>query len=93
MKFKTKITLCLWKRYFDVGFGILNYVKYFVLLGGFLSGSIETTLIVGVIYAILCFIVGWAWLNSDFYTADTELSNRYNLFVDEMRKKIGKPNK
>lgn len=93
MKFETKIKLNLYKRYFDTGLGLTNYAKYFIAFFGLASRKVLTTLIIGFLYAVFCFFLGWWWLNSDFYKAEVELSNRYNLFVLEMRKKIGIPNK
>ena len=88
MKFKTKLYLCLLKRYFDVGFGLLNYLKYPLILLGFAIPNVKGIIFFSLAYGILCFILGWAWLNSDFYTADTELSNKFNPFVKEVRTKL-----
>lgn len=93
MRFSFKLKVALWKRYFDVGFGLLNYVKYPLVLLGFAVPNVNAIIIVSLAYGFLCFFLGWAWLNSDFYRAETEISNQYNIFVDQMRKKIGKPNK
>jgi hypothetical protein len=92
MRFKTKIKLCLWKRYFDTGLGLTNYIKYFILFFGVASRDVISTLLIAFLYGLASLILGWYWLNSDFYKADTELSNQYNLFVEQMRKKIGLPN-
>lgn len=88
MNFNTKIKLCLWKRYFDTGMGLTNYVKYFILFFGVSSVNVTATLIIAFLYAVASFFLGWYWLNSDFYKADTELSNQYNIFVEQMRKKF-----
>ena len=97
MKFNLKIKICLYKRYFDTGLALTNYFKYFIILFGAYSFvekiDLKITFVLMILYAVGCFVLGWAWLNSDFYKADIEISNKYNLFVAEMRKKIGKPNK
>lgn len=88
ISFEKKIKFCLWKRYFDTGMGLTNYVKYFILFFGVASTDVFTTLLIAFLYAIGSFFLGWYWLNSDFYKADTELSNQYNIFVEQMRKKF-----
>lgn len=88
MQLETKIKICLYKRYFDTGLGLTNYAKYFLVLFAFASRDIITTMVMATAYGIACFFMGWAWLNSEFYKADTELTNRYNIFVDEVRLKL-----
>jgi len=86
MKFNAKLKVCLWKKYFDTGFGLLNYLKYPLVLLGFAVPDVSAIIIISVLYAVVCFFLGWAWLNSEFLTAETEVGNRYNLFVREMRR-------
>jgi hypothetical protein len=92
MKFKTKYKICLWKGYFDKGLSLTSYVKYLIGFFALASLNIKLTLIIGFIYAICCFFLGWIWFRSGFIKAEIEVSNNFNLFVKEMRKKIVKPN-
>ena len=87
-KFKTKMRLVLMKRYFDTGLGLTNYFKYLILFFGVTSNDVKTTLYIAMGYAVVCFFLGWFWLNSDFYTAEQEVSNNYNPFVKQMRRRI-----
>lgn len=89
---KAKYKFLLWKRYFEMGYSITNYVKYMIVLFGIspAGASAELLLGIGVLYAICCQIVGWAWFRYGFMEADTEITNRYNTFVKEMREKVGK---
>ena len=84
--FKWKFTL--YKRYFDTGYGITNYIKYFIALFGLSSLHVGTTLILALIYAALCFFIGWAWFKYRFAEIDTEVGNQVNRFMREMREKI-----
>lgn len=93
MNFKTKYRINIYKRYFDTGLGLTNYFKYVIAFFGLASKNLKWTMIVAIVYGIFCFFLGWWWLKSDFYKAEIEVSNNYNLFVEEMRKKFVKPNK
>jgi len=88
MKFKTKYKLCLWKSYFDKGLGLTNYVKYLIAFFSLASRDIEAILFLGAIYGVFCFLLGWWWYSSDFIEAEIEVSNKFNKFVKEMRRKI-----
>lgn len=92
MNFNLKIKLCLYKKYFDTGIGLTSYAKYIIAFFGLASRDTTSTLIIAFSYLISCFFLGWWWLNSDFYKAEIELGNRYNIFVEEVRKKIKKGN-
>jgi hypothetical protein len=88
MKF---IKFALHKRYFDTGFGVLNYLKYPLVLLGFAVPDVKLILFFAFFYALICYILGWWWLNSGMTDAETEISNRYNPFVKELRNKFGIP--
>ena len=75
----------LYKRYFDVGYGITSYVKYFIAFFGLSSLNVGKTLLLGLLYAVLCSVVGYFWFRGDFAEVDQEIGNRFNLFVREMR--------
>jgi len=90
-----KFRYLLYRRYFDQGYGILNYFKYFIILIGFervLKDNLESTIWILIGYAIFCFIAGWAYIHYGFWETEIELSNRFNPFIKEMRDKFGKPN-
>ena len=92
VKFEYKVLFCLHKNYLDTGFGLLNYLKYFMY--AYAGADIISTqnydraFIVGAIYLILCYIIGYIWYNTDMARASAEIGNRYNLFIEEMRKKL-----
>jgi len=88
MNFESKLKFCLLKRYFDTGLALTNYVKYLILFFGVTTTDFSNTFLIAFLYGIFCFWLGWFWLNSDFMKADTEISNRYNLFVHEVRKSM-----
>jgi hypothetical protein len=79
------LKVALHKRYFDTGFGVLNYLKYPLVLMGFAIPKVKLIIVVAVLYAMFCYILGWWWLNDGMMDAETEVSNRYNPFIKEMR--------
>lgn len=88
MKFENKYRLCLYKSYFDTGMAWTNYLKYLLVAFGFASQSVYWTLIIGFIYAFGSFLLGWALFKYGWVKAAIEVSNKQNLFVKEVRKKI-----
>ena len=87
-----KFKLNLHKSYFEKGFGILNYIKYFILVFGaqsFATGiSMWITGILFFIFFVVCYIVGWIWFNFGWFEQEIEVSNQFNCFVKEMREKV-----
>ncbi len=91
----------LLKRYFEQGYGLTSYVKYLIFLMGIgeiiVNKSYKFVMILGILYGISCFIIGWAWYKFGLYETDTEISNRFNPFVKEIRngevKIFGRTNK
>ena len=77
----------LWKAYFDKGYGVTSYFKYLFAIIGIagLEGKILIPLFL--LYGLSCFLIGWIWYHYGITTAETEVGNKYNLFVKEMRKK------
>lgn len=92
MRFHTKYRILLWKNYFDTGFGLLNYFKYFIGFYALASREIAITLWAALIFAVFCFFFGYFYYKYDWVRAQNEVSNRYNLFVEEMRLKIKSKN-
>lgn len=90
MKFKTKYKILLLKRYFDTGYGITNYFKYPLIFFGAYSFQtnidLMITLLISIIWGVFCFIFGWAFIKYDWYKIDLEITNKLNIFVEEMRK-------
>ena len=86
--FELKVKLLLHKRYFDQGMGLLNYAKYIVLFFGFASANVRSTMILALIWGVLCYILGRYYYRKKWMDADMEISNRVNPFVDQMRKFI-----
>ena len=88
--------ILLWKRYFDTGFGLLNYVKYLIMfigLNGVLQNNINFAMGLVVLYAVICFFTGWAYINYGFWETEQEIINRFNPFQQQIRKKFAIPNK
>lgn len=92
MKWKTKYKLVLYKTYFDKGYALTTYFKYLIILFGFYTvlTDIDFQFVIGIalLYGFACFFIGWYWLRGDWYKAEIEVGNRYNLFVKEMRKRF-----
>ena len=80
-----KFRFLLWKRYFDTGLSVTGYVKYLIAFFGVASSDVRMTLVLGIIYGMLCFVIGYAWYRYDFVEANNEIDNRFNRFVREMR--------
>lgn len=82
----------LWKKYFDLGTGITNYFTKVLVLAGFaavLGGmKITTTLILGFVYGVFCLFLGWIWVKVGIFEAEQEVSNVYNLFMRQVRRKL-----
>ncbi len=83
-----KFAFLVAKRYFETGYSITSYVKYVIALVGLSTLNMEKTLILAAVYIPVCFLVGWVWYRWDFAGAETEIGNRFNYFVREMREKI-----
>lgn len=76
------------KAYFDKGFGFLSYLKYIILLLGVdrvIAGDTKMMLLMSIGYMILCFAIGFIMYHYKLVETENEISNRYNLFVKEMR--------
>ncbi len=83
-----------WKRYFDTGLGLTSYVKYLIAFLGLYSISakisLKWTVVVGILYMIGCFFLGWIWIKYKLADQENEISNQLNPFQKEMRKKLKK---
>ena len=86
-----KEKILLQKRYFDTGYGITSYIKVVVAIfgiGAIATGDKLFPIILILLYGAFCYILGWAYFKYGWYTIDLEITNKFNLFVKEMRKKI-----
>lgn len=85
-----KYKLSLWKAYFDIGFGLLNYLKYpifFIGLGAAVSKVAASWIILFAFgYGVICFLLGWAWIRFGFLDAQNEVANNFNPFCRIMLK-------
>lgn len=75
----------LLKRFFDAGWGMTGYIKYVIALFGISSLNVGRTIIFGMIYGVSCLVVGYIWYAYKFFEVDTEIGNRFNWFMEEMR--------
>lgn len=89
---RRKYKVLLWKRYFETGYGITGYLKYGIALFGISSLDVKSTLFLGLVYGILCFAIGYLWYKKRFVEVENEISNRFNLFMREMREMKDKIN-
>lgn len=80
--------LLMFKRYFEQGYGLTNYLKYLIAFFGLASSNLKLTLALGILYVPVCFLLGWYWYNHGWIILDTEISNQFNLFCKEVRKKL-----
>jgi len=78
---------CLWKAYFEKGYGLTSYIKWVIAIFGITTQNVAVTLLGMFIYGIVCFFLGWAWYHFNIITSELEVQNQFNLFVQEMRKK------
>lgn len=76
------------KAYFDKGLGLTNYVKYLIAFFGVASLNVKSTMIIGSVYLILCYILGRLWYKFKLVETENEISNRFNPFVREVRENI-----
>lgn len=78
----------LHKRYFDTGFGVLNYAKYPLVLLGIAIPDVKAIVFVALFFGLFCYFLGWWWLNKGMTDAETEVSNQFNPFVRQVRRKF-----
>lgn len=88
--------LLTYKYYFDVGFGELNYIKYFIAIFGafsFAEGiSLILTFIIAFLYAVICFIFGRWWVLNKLRDIENDVANNFNPFCKDVIKAIKKKN-
>ena len=82
-----KFKILLYKAYFDKGMATTSYFKYLIAFFGLASRDIFWTMTIAISYAIICFLIGLFWFKWGFTEIETEIGNRFNPFVKEMRKR------
>jgi len=86
-----KYKFMLLKSYFDNGYSITSYPKWILAtigIGSAIQGySLLWLLLGGIIYGVICLILGWIFIKYGFYLAQQEVSNQFNLFVKELRER------
>ena len=85
-----KIRLLTHKRYFDEGYGVLSYLKLVTIAFGITTLNLKATMTFVFLYALFCYIFGWAYIKYGWFTANKEIENRLDLFVQEMRRSVKK---
>jgi len=83
----------LLKTYFGKGNGELSVFKPLIYLGGaaaILTEAVtfEAIVILGILYAILCFAIGWIWDILQLYEFEKEFTNKRDKFVKDMMDNI-----
>ena len=87
-----KYRFCLWKAFFEKGYGLTHYFFKLMAVVGIAANNWEATFYFGIGYAILALILGRLWFAYGLINQEHEVQNIVNPFVQEMRKVIGKPN-
>lgn len=84
--------LLLWKAYFDKGFGLLNYLKYLIAVVGigaiFKGVSLFWIAIAGLVYAVVCLVLGRVWFSYKLIETENEIQNIFNPFCKDVRKSL-----
>lgn len=87
-----KYRLLVQKAYFDKGFGLLNYIKYiiavFAIGDAFIRRSYTLLISLGILYTIICYLLGRAWYKYGWILVENEVFNRFNLFQREVREHL-----
>ena len=85
-EFKFKVNLH--KSYVGDGKAVIGFLWGFIALFGIASQNVKVTLILGVVFHILCYFFGRYWYNHGWKSAEQEVNNRINPFVREMRSHV-----
>jgi len=81
-----KFKFCQVKAYFDKGYSLTHYFFKLIAIFGLTSQELATTFYMIIAYTIALFVVGFCWYHFGWVVAEIEVGNRYNLFVQEVRK-------
>lgn len=80
-----KYKILLWKAYFDKGYGVTSYIKWFIALIGITGFKTSLTLMLFCLYGFSCLIIGRLWYKFKLIDTEHEVQNIVNPFVREMR--------
>lgn len=83
-----KFKFCLWKAYFDQGYGLTNYFFKLVAVFGLTTQMAKATFIVLAVYSVACFFLGRWWYLYGFIDEQNEVGNLFNPFQREVRKAL-----
>ena len=81
-----------WYYYFNVGFGRLNVVKYFVALLGWAINDAVKTIIIAFVYCLVCLFLGRWWVLHKLMDMENDIANQFNPFCKDVRKAIKSKN-
>ena len=80
----------LYKRYFDLGYGLTGYFKWILAVVGISALNLQWIIAGFFFYGIFCFLTGWIWIKYNLYILENEITNQYNFFMREVRENIDK---
>ena len=78
------------KAYFDKGYGLTNYFFKLVAVFGLTTRMIEETFYIIFFYSISCYFLGRAWYKYKMIETENEISNIFNPFQREVRRRLRK---
>ena len=85
--------LLLAKAYFDKGYSLTHYFFKLVAVFGLTSQMVKETFFILFFYSLGCYVLGRIWYKYKLIETENEIDNIFNPFQQEMRKKLGIPNK
>ncbi len=80
--------IALFYSYFGSGYSLMSYPKWVAAIFGIGEIVNQNYLIVlggAAIFFATCIIVGWWYINSGFFEAMQEVTNKHNLLAKEIR--------
>lgn len=88
-----KIPKWLWfKKYFDVGYGLMNYLRYLLTIigiGGIANNwGIMAYFGLGLLFFLSCVIAGYLWVKYNYVSREDEINNILNPFQNQVRKSL-----
>ena len=74
------------------GYSLTQIFKYFLvlLIGWEMTGTRNLNIIIfyGLLYMIICFILGYVWYYFELVNAEAEIVNQYNPLAKQLRGKF-----
>jgi hypothetical protein len=83
-----KMVVCRAKLWLNKGMDITGPVKYVLIMLGLSFDDVDVLVVIGVLYCVVVLIVGLCWYRYGFMTAEIEVNNVVNAFVDDVRKSL-----